>query len=213
MDNNANGNVNVQNPNMGTGAPAPKPKKPIYKKWWFWVIIGVVIIIIIAAASGSSDDKASKDSGNSDSVVSKEAEEKTEYAVGETINYDGVKMTMKKVKTSKGDKASFTEPDKGKEFVIGEVEIKNDSDEKISVNWASFEAYYDDNAVESDVMGQSLPEVKKVGELFGDVAPGKKIKGCVVYQVPKNWKKMEITPKFDYDLMDEQNYKYVIKNK
>ena len=96
---------------------------------------------------------------------------------------------------------------------MGDVVIKNKSNKKISVNWASFEGYYDDTSVEPDPIGQSMSQVKKVGELFGDVAPGKKIKGCVVYQIPKKWKKMEIVPKFDYDLTDEQNNKYVIVKK
>ena len=209
MENNTNVNENANN------NASPKAKKPIFKKWWFWVIIVAVVIVIGAAASGGDKKEEKAKSDSTGSVVTEEAkdENKTEYAVGETIDYDGVKITMKKVKTSKGDKSSFIEADKGKEFVIANVSIKNDSDKKVNVNWASFEAYYDDNAVEADPLGQSLPQVKKAGELFGDVAPGKKIKGCVVYQVPKSWKKMEIIPKVDYDFGNDQNCKYIIKNK
>lgn len=202
---NVNGNAPVNNAN-------PKPKKSIFKRWWFWVIVGIVLIVIIAAAaSGGSDEKGN--SSNGDATVTEAPEDKTEFGVGETINYDGVKITLKDFKESKGDKKSFVEPNKGKIYVIGNFEVKNDSDEKINVNWASFEGYYDDNAIEPDVIGQSLPQVKKMGELFGDVAPGKKIKGGVVFEVPKKWKKMEIIPKFDFDFGDEQNCKYIINNK
>lgn len=204
MENNTNVTENANNNTAN--------KKPIYKRVWFWIIIAVVAIGIIAAASGGGSKEKAKDE-NKKTTITEAPEEKTEFAVGETIDYDGVKIKLKKVDTSKGSSKNFIEADKGKEFVIGTVDIKNDSDKKISVNWASFEAYCDDTTVESDVMGQSLPQVKKVGELFGDVAPGKKIKGCVVYQVPKKWKKMEIIPKVDYDIGDDQNCKYIIEKK
>ena len=232
MNNNANGtgnvnnNMNNMNNNMNNNFnnnPVPKPKKPIYKKWWFWVIIGVVLIFFIGVASSSnSDNEMSENNPTNENQkietktdaakVEKPKKEKNKYTVGETASYGGIKYKFKKAVVSQGQ--DFSQPAKGKEYVICVFKIANKSEDKIDVNMFDFKAYCDDNAVDEAITDGNLDLVEKYGSLsVSDLEPGKKKTGCLTYEVPKGWKKLEINTKIDAGLFDSKDVKFVVKNK
>ena len=77
-------------------------------------------------------------------------------------------------------------------FVIVTFEIANNSDSEISVSSiASIEAYVDDYSVSTSISAESVKD--GVGILDGTVAAGKKMSGIIGYEVPKDWKNMEIS--------------------
>lgn len=166
-----------------------------------WIIIVIVAIAIIAAvAGGGSDDsvhqvktdsKDSKVTNDNSKKEEKETEAKTSFKVGETAEYKDVQVTLEKVIISKGDE--IIQPDEGKEFAICIFKIQNNSDSSITMSSiASFEAYYDDTSMNEDIMGLQAPEAKKYNQLDGDIATGKKMEGVIAYQVPTDWKEIEI---------------------
>lgn len=226
-NNNVNANSNqIANPNVNpsqyapinNGNLAPKPKKPLYKKWWFWVIIGVVLLMFIAAASGgNTKEKTSvSDPTEEQTIETKAAEkpkkEKTKFTVGETASNDGVKYKFKEAVVSHGQ--DFSQPAKGKEFVICVFKVTNKSEDKINVNAFDFKAYCDDNAVEDEITDGNLDLVEKYGSIsVNDLEPGKKKTGCLTYEVPKGWKKLEINTKIDAGLFNSKDVKFVVKNK
>ena len=214
MDNNVNGAGNLNN------NQAQKTKKPIYKKWWFWVIIGVVLIMFIAVSSSSNDDKEVKTDDETTmeaqqietKAVEKPKKEKTQFTVGETASNGGVKYKFKKAVVSQGQ--DFSQPAKGKEYVICVFKVTNKSKDKINVNMFDFKAYCDDNAVDEAITDGNLDLVEKYGTLsVTDLEPGKKKTGCLTYEVPKGWKKLEINTKIDAGLFDSKDVKFVVKNK
>ncbi|MDI9461293.1 MAG: DUF4352 domain-containing protein [Saccharofermentanales bacterium] len=171
-----------------------KKKRPI----WFWVLIVAVVIGVIGAIAGSGDDK---DKAKTDTTkataeaTEKEAEaeqteapvEKDGYSVGETAEEKGVKITFLKCEESEGKE--LFEPDEGKIFVIAEFEVENNSDDDISISSIiSVKAFVDDYAVDTDLSAS----VVAGDSLNGKVAPGKKLKGTLGYQLDKDWKKLEI---------------------
>ncbi len=169
-----------------------KKKRPI----WFWVLIVAVVIGVIGAIAGSGDDKDKAKTDTTKAAVEateKEAEqteapvEKDGYSVGETAEEKGVKITFLKCEESEGKE--FFEPDEGKIFVIAEFEVENNSDDDISISSIiSVKAFVDDYAVDTDLSAS----VVAGDSLNGKVAPGKKLKGTLGYQLDKDWKKLEI---------------------
>ena len=166
-----------------------------------WIIIVIVAIAIIAAVAGGvsddsvhqvkTDSKDSKVTNDNSKKEEKETEAKTSFKVGETAEYKDVQVTLEKVIISKGDE--IIQPDEGKEFAICIFKIQNNSDSSITMSSiASFEAYYDDTSMNEDIMGLQAPEAKKYNQLDGDIAAGKKMEGVIAYQVPTDWKEIEI---------------------
>lgn len=172
------------------------------------IVIVILIIIIAAAASGDDEPKkvASSDSTSSSSVKSdssstkkKEKNDDTTFTVGDTADFDGVKVRLSSAIVSKGNKSKYITPDDGKYFLELIFDIENDSDEDITVSsMVSFEAYCDDMSIDEDYTGEEAPEVDGLDSLDGDVASGKKMNGIMTYQVPKDFKKFEISYQPDF---------------
>ena len=71
---------------------AKESKKPIFKKWWIWVIIVVVLVAIAGGASKSEPTKVGED--NSANTSEQTTEEKSDFAVGDVISYEGREVTV-----------------------------------------------------------------------------------------------------------------------
>jgi hypothetical protein len=202
----------TQNNNVANGKKKSKVK---------WIVIAVVAIIIIAAiangGSGDSNDVKKVDSKSSTKTEAKKdntpetTKEKTSFNVGETAEYKNIQITLEKVITSQGDDM-FVKPDDGKEFVLCVFKIQNNSDEDMTISSiVSFEAYLDDASINQDFLGVQTKEGKKYNSLDGDIASGKKMEGVISYEVPKDWKKLEVNVK--PDAWSSKKITFVAKNK
>lgn len=115
--------------------------------------------------------------------------------VGEAAEMNDIIVSLKDVSESHG--STFNKPADGNVFVICEFEITNNSDKEINISsMLSFEAYCDDYACTFSL--SALLEKQNKNQLDGTVAPRKKFNGIVGYEVPSDWKNMEIhfTPDF-----------------
>lgn len=187
-----------------------------------WIIIVIVVIAVIGAiaSNGSDDDvhQVKNQSNSSQGAKSKDSQDnkeeptkKTEFTVGDTAEYKDIQVSLKDVITSKGDDL-LSKPEDGNEYAICVFEIINNSDSDINISSvACFEAYCDDTSMNQDILGLQAPEAKKYNQLDGDIAAGKKMKGAIVYQVPSNWKEIEInvSPGF----WSAKDIKFIAKNK
>ena len=122
---------------------------------------------------------------------SSEAKEaKTEFYIGETAELDKVQTTLIDVTESTG--SEYNQPNEGNVFVLCEFEICNNSDTEIAVSsMLSFEASCSGSF-------SALLEKGDKNQLDGTVAAGKKFKGVVGYEVPEDWKELEIRYTPDY---------------
>ena len=169
---------------------------------------GIVIILstlFITALSGcneisSTPQLVSKAEGVfSESLAHDESSEakeaKTEFDIGETAELDKVQTTLIDVTESTG--FEYNQPNEGNVFVLCEFEICNNSDTEIAVSsMLSFEAYCDDYTCSGSF--SALLEKGDKNQLDGTVAAGKKFKGVVGYEVPEDWKELEIRYTPDY---------------
>ena len=139
------------------------------------------------------------------SAGSSYSEEKDVFTKGEIAEMNGVQVTLKDYEESNG--TEFLTPDDGNVFVIVTFEIANNSDSEISVSSiASFEAYVDDYSVSTSISAESVKD--GVGILDGTVAAGKKMSGIIGYEVPKDWKNMEIS--FTDNVWSDSAFKFEI---
>ena len=153
-------------------------------------IVALIVVIIIAANAGSDSKPKKVGDDKSTSAGSSDSEEKDVFTKGEIAEMNGLQVTLKDYEESNG--TEFLTPDDGNVFVIVTFEIANNSDSEISVSSiASFEAY-----------------VEGVGILDGTVAAGKKMSGIIGYEVPKDWKNMEIS--FTDNVWSDSAFKFEI---
>lgn len=118
---------------------------------------------------------------------SKEPEAKG-YAVGEIGTLKNVDVSLVSVTESEG--SDFFEPEEGNVFVLCEFDIANNSKEELSVSSVlSFDAYCDDYACSYSLTAQMASDGN---QLDGTVAAGKRMSGVIGYEVPSDWKELEI---------------------
>lgn len=177
------------------------------------ILLGIIVIVIIIAIVGSLGGNETENKNNDTTANGVETnleknenkenddgneevkEDKNEFNVGETAELNGVSVTLKNVTESTG--SEYNKPAEGNVFVLCEFEISNNSDKEITVSsMMSFDAYCDDYACTLSLT--ALIEKGNKNQLDGAVAAGKKFNGVIGYEVPADWKEMEInfTPDF-----------------
>lgn len=156
------------------------------------ILIGILAVLVIGIMAGCEKNKPQKIADSSDNTSEEKTtnqEVKDTFAVGETAEMNDVQVTLTSYKQSKG--SEFNKPSDGNEFVLIEFEIVNNSDSEIAISSiASFEAYADDYALNYSL--ESLLEKGEQNQLDGTVASGKKMKGVIGYEVPIDWKNIEV---------------------
>lgn len=166
-----------------------KQKKPVVL-----IVIAVIFAIgvIGAALGGNSPEKVGNvgTQSNTGSSVS----QKTEFAVGDVVSLNDIEVTFVSCTESSGK--DFYIPDSGNVFLFCEFAIDNKSSKDIAVSSImSFEAYVDDYSTNLSMTGTLAADK---GQMDGTIAAGKKMSGVMGYEVPANWKTLEIrfTPDF-----------------
>ena len=157
------------------------------------IIIGLIIVVIILASVGGSY-APQKIEDNSTSIKTSEVRgteqnTQTEFGVGDKVELNNVIVTLVSVTETEG--SQYNKPTDGNVFVLCEFEIENDSNSEITVSsMLSFEAYCDDYACNYSL--SALMEKGNKNQLDGQVAAGKKFNGVVGYEVPADWKELEL---------------------
>lgn len=181
-----------------------------------WIIIAVVAVLVIAAVAGGGDDEVKKVSSNtneqqtaaskseqkeddnetkseSDNNTSTSEESELIFSVGETAEYNDVQVSLLNITESSG--SEYNTPDEGNIFVLAEFEIVNNSDKELNISsLMMFDAYQDGYST-----SLSLTAEMEAGNesLDGTVAPGKKMKGTIGYEIPEGYKELEINVQTD----------------
>lgn len=120
------------------------------------------------------------------------ADETPEFTIGTTADFDGVQVTLTSAVLSNGDGEIFI-PDDGNYYLGLIFDIENNSDRNIAVSSVmSFDAYCDDFTTNMDLEANMAPEWDGFDQLDGTVAPGKKMRGVISYQVPKDFKVFDV---------------------
>ena len=143
---------------------------------------------VIGAALSGNDEPTKVPSESTPSVVeTTEVTAPAPFTVGDTITKDDVYVTLSDVREFE---AEYMKPAEGNVYVAFHLEIENKSDTPIAVSsLMCFEAYFDDYAANFSLGGQTE---SGENQLDGEIAPGKKMKGAICYEVPADWSAAEI---------------------
>ena len=168
-----------------------------------------LLVILLAAAlamnlSGcflafmGDDDESQTITVISDAPKGDESEGKEEgnnaAKVGQTVTGEkwAISLLSAKTYTEIVDEYYTEKPDEGKIFLVLFFEVENVSAEDDYFNRLNFESYVDGYSQSHDVLMNS-PDGYRT--LTGDVAAGKKLKGCLTWEVSPDWSELEVSYK------------------
>ena len=137
---------------------------------------------VSSSTSQSSTNSSSSSENKTDSNESK-TEEKDEYKVGDTIEIDGKRITVKNVKRNYSTGNEFLSPKSGNEFVKVYIKIVNTSEKEISINSWYFKIQDSKGLIKSDSTATYSSDDHFE---YSKLAPGGTTEGAVVFEVPKN---------------------------
>lgn len=167
------------------------------------VFIVIVVLGLIGAIFGNGEDSDNTNDANvteqstqkektdkSETAKSTEAPEKTTFGVGETAEHDGLQITLLSATESKGQE--YNTPAAGNIFLLLDFEIVNNSKKDFTFSMLDYESYCDDYSVSDSVEAELIDEAEGKNSLGGTVAPGKKLRGVLGYEIPEGYKNFEI---------------------
>lgn len=111
--------------------------------------------------------------------VDKEEEVKDEYAVGETIESDGMELTVTGVEKSQG--GEYDNPKEGSEYVIVTVQYDNSSEKDLPYNPFDFKLLNGDGQKTDSTFTMDTQDTRLES---GDLAPGGTVTGDLVFEAP-----------------------------
>lgn len=189
----------------------PKKAKvcPVCKKKQKKNIVLIIILIFVILSFtmcgtmcgllGDAVDETVKEETKKEDALKKLAKKK--FKVGETVTTDDMEIKYLSVKDYKSDN-EFMQPKKGYKYIKAEFEFVNKSKEDdLSVSTLSFSCNADDYEVETVYMDDN--------ELDADLSPGKKAKGPIFFEVPKDAKSIEI--QYESDWWDSIKFIFIAK--
>ena len=156
-----------------------------------WVSLSFLALFTFSIIFGKNSKKPKKIESSPETSSSQESnnqESTNEFKVGDVISFDDKEVTVTNVTRNYNTGNQFSKPKDGKEFVKVTVEIKNKSKNDISYGTYDFKIKTDNGVLESTSWSASLDDSLSLG----DLAENGKIKGSMVFEVPKGDKNLSL---------------------
>ena len=158
---------------------------------------GLVVLLSAMVISGAlvgcgSDTPKKVEDQNQKQEQQQESKVET-FKVGDTIQTKDFKITVNKVETSEG--GEFVKPKDGNEFIKVDITIENTSKEEQNISSMLMFKVVDKDGRSCN---QAIVDNQK-GQLDGKVAPGRKMTGEYVVEVPKGATGLQL--EFDSSLL------------
>lgn len=97
-------------------------------------------------------------------------------------------------------------PEEGKEYLVFFFNVENKSNESLYISSYDFDGYVDSYAIPT---ADIYNNIEGYEELSAELAPGKKAKGFVIYEVEENWQEFDI---YIDDLFEESTLVFSVVN-
>lgn len=109
--------------------------------------------------------------------------------LGERVEKKDVVVTLSNVVEK--TRGTYFSPEEGNVFILCELTIENNTSKELEISsLMCVDFYYDGFAASIDL--EAMAEKGSANQLDGSIAAGKKMKGVVGYQIPKDWKEIEV---------------------
>lgn len=171
------------------------------------LIMACILLLGLCACSGEPTLVGTTPTGSNAGSETPTTNDEKVFKLGDSVELDDIVIKFLDVTESTG--VQFSEPAEGKVFILCEFEITNNSKEELAISsMLSFEAYCDDYACEYSLSALMAKGDKE--QLDGSIAAGKKMKGVVGYEVPTDWKELEI--QFTPNVLENNKIVFVTTN-
>lgn len=179
-------------------APVKKKKDGIFKVLLIFLLLlliagGIVFGLVHFHIIANPLDKV-KESGTTQQADkgTDKSDPLTTYQVGETAEYNGIKVTALGYEESSGD--DWSAPAEGNVFVFVNMEITNNTDEELPVSsMASFENYCGEEKLDYSANAfTALATNTDRKQMDGSIASGDTLNGYLCLEVPSDWTTLTI---------------------
>lgn len=138
-------------------------------------------LVVLAGCGTSTVEKVDqqKEEGTQESASAEKQPEAKVFAVGDTVQFDNLHITLNGVRTSAGN--DFMKPENGK-FLIVDLTIENKGSESAAISTLLQMSLEDAEAFSHQVA--LFPDVK--GSVDGELGAGRKVRGEVAFDVPNS---------------------------
>lgn len=166
----------------------------------YLLVLSLILFIVCGCSSEASQttETISKQTYENPWEVPFEERDPKYYLVGETAIYDNYQVLIEPVaKLSAYTTSSglVITPKQGNLFVLTVVGITNNTDDDITISTERVEAYADNLLVPTSDYTYSI---NNSFTMLDTLAPGKTAAGAILYEVPDNFKELELDYKTDY---------------
>ncbi|WP_208611150.1 MULTISPECIES: DUF4352 domain-containing protein [Listeria] len=165
-------------------------------------VVGIIILIILTNIGANALDSATEkvDSDSNKTSVSSSGDSKSKdktlektYGVGDTVSYNGYELKVNTVNYSKG--SEIDTPDSGKQYIIINLTITNNTDESQSYNPYDFKLNDDGNKTDLDeLLVEDDIEILN----SGDLDPGASVTGNLIGQSKTDSKSLKLQYQTSY---------------
>lgn len=129
--------------------------------------------------------------------------------IGDTLTGEDIKITLTGayMYDSIGDGYLIDTPSEGKEYLLFFFDVENISDDNRYISYYDFNGYADDVETSITIIFNDVDGIKN---LSSNLAPGKRAKGFVAFEVDKLWKEFEIH--YKENLWEENTLIFKVNN-
>ena len=171
------------------------------------VVMACILLLGLCACSSKPTLVGTTPTGSNTGTETPTTSNDKVFKLGDSVELDDIVIKFVDLTESTG--VQFSKPAEGNVFILCEFEITNNSKEELAISsMLSFEAYCDDYTCEYSL--SALMAKGNKDQLDGSVAAGKKMKGVIGYEVPTDWKELEI--QFTPDILSTDKIVFVTTN-
>lgn len=211
------GNVKKENTTSNTNTGNGGKKKGLPTWAIVLIVVGCVVLVpLIILAVGymgyksfeNVDMDEIKDDFN-DYIEENGGGYSSSGTIGDTLTGEDIRiaLTGAYMYDSIGDGYLIDTPDEGKEYLLFFFDVENISDDNKYISYYDFDGYVDDVDVSTAILFNDVDGIKN---LSSNLAPGKRAKGFVAFEVDKLWKEFEIH--YKENLWEENTLIFKVNN-
>ena len=154
-------------------------------------ICAFILILIGSLANVFEEDTSNIVSEENASRVVIDENKNKNLKVGDTLDANGLKITLNEAADLNGNHSRYSQPKNGYKYIRVYFIIKNTNSSDRYLSSYDFTCYADDAKMEEYIWGDNTLE-------SGKISNGRNIQGYVYFEVPKNAQKIEIEYETDW---------------
>lgn len=154
-------------------------------------ICAFILILIGSLANVFEEDTSNIVSEENASRVVIDENKNKNLKVGDTLDANGLKITLNEAADWNGNHSRYSQPKNGYKYIRVYFIIKNTNSSDRYLSSYDFTCYADDAKMEEYIWGDNTLE-------SGKISNGRNIQGYVYFEVPKNAQKIEIEYETDW---------------